>query len=72
MADIKKTKDFMGIVTAVSEEIRLNKEERVTHLVLLDLVDDMGTIRCALFGSLVDTILGCLSQPRTGLPIIIV
>ncbi|KAJ1426550.1 hypothetical protein SESBI_10294 [Sesbania bispinosa] len=32
---------FMGIVTTVSEEIRLNKEERVTRLVLLDLVDDM-------------------------------
>ncbi|KAJ1380427.1 Nucleic acid-binding, OB-fold [Sesbania bispinosa] len=46
--DIKKTKgsldyllDFMGMVTAVSGEIRLNKEERVTRLVLLDLVEDM-------------------------------
>ncbi|KAJ1411077.1 hypothetical protein SESBI_21434 [Sesbania bispinosa] len=49
-SDIKKTKgscdyllDFMGMVTAVSEEIRVTKE-RVTRLVLLDLVDDMWLV----------------------------
>ncbi|KAJ1391698.1 Nucleic acid-binding, OB-fold [Sesbania bispinosa] len=76
---IKKTKgssdylfNFMGMLTGVLEEIRLNKEERVTRLVLLDLVDDMGTIRCALFGSIFYTVIECLSLPWTGLPVVII
>ncbi|KAJ1377418.1 hypothetical protein SESBI_48918 [Sesbania bispinosa] len=78
-SDITKTSgrsqfllDFMGIVTGVSEEINLNKQGRATRLMLLDMVDEMGNIRCAVFGQLVDTILGFLALPRQGLLVVII
>ncbi|KAJ1407835.1 Nucleic acid-binding, OB-fold [Sesbania bispinosa] len=64
--------DFMGIVTGVSEEINLNKIGRATRLMLLDMVDEMGNIRCAIFGQLVEAILGFLASTETGLPVDII
>ncbi|KAJ1406608.1 hypothetical protein SESBI_24966 [Sesbania bispinosa] len=64
--------DFMGIVTAVSEEINLSKEGRETQLMLIDLVDEMGQIRLALFGDMIDVVAGYLGLPRCGLPVLII
>ncbi|KAJ1426470.1 Nucleic acid-binding, OB-fold [Sesbania bispinosa] len=64
---------FMGIVTGISEELNLTKEERQTRLMLIDMVDEMlsyllwaqvGKIRCAIFGELIDTVKGFLSLPH--------
>ncbi|KAJ1426976.1 Nucleic acid-binding, OB-fold [Sesbania bispinosa] len=63
--------DFMGIVTAVSEEINLSKEGRETRLMLIDLVDEMGQIQLALFGEMIDVVVGYLGLPRCGLPVLI-
>ncbi|KAJ1412213.1 Nucleic acid-binding, OB-fold [Sesbania bispinosa] len=78
-SDIKKTNDcsdflldFMGVLTAVSEEINMNKQDRETRLMLLDLVDEMGSIRCAVFGDVVDVVAGFLNVPRSGLPVVII
>ncbi|KAJ1427593.1 hypothetical protein SESBI_09478 [Sesbania bispinosa] len=77
--DIKKTNgssnylyDFMGIVTAISEELNLSNEGRQTRFMLLDLVDEMGQIRLALFGEMIDVVAGFLSLPRCGLPVLII
>ncbi|KAJ1408091.1 hypothetical protein SESBI_23825 [Sesbania bispinosa] len=64
--------DYMGIVTAISEEIHLSREKRETRMMLIDLVDETGKIRCAIFGELVDTVIGFLSLPRIGLPVLII
>ncbi|KAJ1377136.1 Nucleic acid-binding, OB-fold [Sesbania bispinosa] len=45
--------DFMGIVISVSEEMKLTREGMDTRLMLVDLVDEMGQIRCAIFGDFV-------------------
>ncbi|KAJ1443896.1 hypothetical protein SESBI_00069 [Sesbania bispinosa] len=78
-SNIKRTRgfsdyllDFMGIVTAISEETKLNKEGRVTRLMSIDLVDEMGEIQCAIFGNLMDTVKGYLTEPRCGLLVIII
>ncbi|KAJ1378708.1 Nucleic acid-binding, OB-fold [Sesbania bispinosa] len=64
--------DFMGMVSAVSEEINLNKEARQTRLMLIYLVDKMGQVRLALFGDMIDMVAGFLSLPRSGLPVLII
>ncbi|KAJ1403296.1 hypothetical protein SESBI_27444 [Sesbania bispinosa] len=64
--------DFMGVLTAISEEINLNKEGRQTRLMLLDLVDEEGDIRCAVFGEMVNTVSGLLSSTTIGLPVVII
>ncbi|KAJ1377218.1 hypothetical protein SESBI_49105 [Sesbania bispinosa] len=78
-SDINKTNgcsdylfDFMGVLTAVSEEITMKKQGRETRLILLDLVDEMGSIRCAVFGDMVDVVAGFLTVPRDGLPVLII
>ncbi|KAJ1384670.1 Nucleic acid-binding, OB-fold, partial [Sesbania bispinosa] len=78
-SEIMKTKgssqyliDFMAIVTGISEELTLNKENRQTRLMLIDMVDEMGKIRCAIFGQLIDTVKGFLTLPRCGLPVLII
>ncbi|KAJ1377765.1 hypothetical protein SESBI_48539 [Sesbania bispinosa] len=78
-SDINKTNgcsdflfDFMGVLTAVSEEITMKKQGRETRLMLLHLVDEMGSIRCAVFGDMVDIVAGFLTIPRDGLPVIII
>ncbi|KAJ1418044.1 hypothetical protein SESBI_16167 [Sesbania bispinosa] len=78
-SDINKTNgfsdflmDFMGVLTAVSEEITMNKQGRETRLMLLDLVDEMGSIRCVVFGDMVDNVAGFLTAPRNGLPVVII
>ncbi|KAJ1434120.1 Nucleic acid-binding, OB-fold [Sesbania bispinosa] len=63
--------DFIGIVTGISEELNLSKEDRQTRLILIDMVDEMGKIRCAIFGHLIDTVKGHLTLPRCGLPVLI-
>ncbi|KAJ1390338.1 hypothetical protein SESBI_37553 [Sesbania bispinosa] len=72
-SDILKTKgssqhlmDFMGIVTGISEELTLSKEGRKTRLMLIDMVDEMGKIRCAIFGQPIDTVKGFLTLSRCG------
>ncbi|KAJ1433733.1 hypothetical protein SESBI_05876 [Sesbania bispinosa] len=64
--------DFMGVLIAVLEEINMNKQGRETRLMLLDLVDEMGAIRCAIFGDMVDVVAGFLNVPRSGLPVVII
>ncbi|KAJ1434114.1 hypothetical protein SESBI_05680 [Sesbania bispinosa] len=64
--------DFMGVLLTVSEEMILSKEGRKTRLMLLDLVDDMGQIHCALFGDLIDVVSGYLSQSNIGLPVVVI
>ncbi|KAJ1408928.1 Nucleic acid-binding, OB-fold [Sesbania bispinosa] len=54
--------DFMGVLTAVSEEINIKKQGRETR----------GSIRCAVFGDMVDVVAGFLTAPRNGLPVIII
>ncbi|KAJ1425376.1 hypothetical protein SESBI_11087 [Sesbania bispinosa] len=79
-SDILKTKgrsdylvDFMGVLTATSDEMTLvSKDGRETRLLLLDLVDEMGKLRCAIFGDFIDTVAAFLSLPRCGLPVVIV
>ncbi|KAJ1435998.1 hypothetical protein SESBI_04551 [Sesbania bispinosa] len=78
-SDILKTKgssqylvDFMGIVTGISEKLTLRKEGRQTCLMLIDMVDEMGKIRCAIFGQLIDTMKGFLTLSRCGLPVLII
>ncbi|KAJ1407200.1 hypothetical protein SESBI_24521 [Sesbania bispinosa] len=63
--------DFMGVLTAVSEEINMKKQGRETRLMLLDLVDE-GAIRCAIFGDMVDVVAGFINVPRSGLPVVII
>ncbi|KAJ1389294.1 Nucleic acid-binding, OB-fold [Sesbania bispinosa] len=77
-SDIKNTNDhsdylldFVGIVTAVFEEMNLNRQGRPTRLMLIDMVDEMGKIRCAVFGQLIDAICGFLSVSQTNLPVMI-
>ncbi|KAJ1380361.1 Nucleic acid-binding, OB-fold [Sesbania bispinosa] len=74
-SDINKTNgssnfllDFMGVLTTVSEELTMNKQGRETRMMLLDLVDEMGSIRCAIFGDTVEVVAGFLTLPRDGLP----
>ncbi|KAJ1407467.1 Nucleic acid-binding, OB-fold [Sesbania bispinosa] len=62
--------EFMGIVTAVSKELNISKEGRQTRLMLLDLVDEMGQIRLALFREMIYVVVGFLSLPRCGLPVL--
>ncbi|KAJ1392343.1 hypothetical protein SESBI_35888 [Sesbania bispinosa] len=64
--------DFMGILSAVSEEIIMVKGEMQKRLVLLDLVDEMGEVKLAVFGDMVDVVLDLVSQPRIGLPVLII
>ncbi|KAJ1375657.1 Nucleic acid-binding, OB-fold [Sesbania bispinosa] len=71
--------DFMGVLTAVSEEITMKKQGRETRLILLDLVDEMlastfylGSIRCAVFDDMVDVVAGFRTVPRDGLPVLII
>ncbi|KAJ1383838.1 Nucleic acid-binding, OB-fold, partial [Sesbania bispinosa] len=64
--------DFMGVLTAVSEELHLNKEGRQTRMMLLDLVDEMGKVRCAIFGDLVDVVCGFLPSSMPGLPVVVI
>ncbi|KAJ1430718.1 Nucleic acid-binding, OB-fold [Sesbania bispinosa] len=47
-------------------------EGRNTRLMLVDLIDEMGQIRCAIFGELVDTLNSLLALPRVGLPVMII
>ncbi|KAJ1432543.1 Nucleic acid-binding, OB-fold [Sesbania bispinosa] len=60
--------DFMGVLTAVSEEINMKKQGWETRLMLLDLVDEM----CAIFGDMVDVVAGFINVPRSGLPVVII
>ncbi|KAJ1421435.1 Nucleic acid-binding, OB-fold [Sesbania bispinosa] len=55
--------DFMGILTTISEEITVVKGGMQKRLVLLDFVDEMGEVRFAVFGDMVDVVLDFLSQP---------
>ncbi|KAJ1426332.1 hypothetical protein SESBI_10350 [Sesbania bispinosa] len=78
-SQIKKTKghsaylvDFMGIVTAVSEELNINREGRQTRLMLIDFVDEFGKIRCAVFGDLINVVMDFLALSGTGLPVVII
>ncbi|KAJ1436757.1 hypothetical protein SESBI_04066 [Sesbania bispinosa] len=78
-SDIAKTNgrseyllDFMGILTAVSEEMILSKERHQTRMMLLDLVDEMGEVRCALFGDLIDVVNGHLAVTSIGLPVVVI
>ncbi|KAJ1430136.1 hypothetical protein SESBI_07920 [Sesbania bispinosa] len=78
-SDIKKTNgnwnyllDFMGVIIAISEEINVNTQGRQTRLMLLDFVDEMGEIRFAVFGELINEVVELLSQTTSGLPVVIV
>ncbi|KAJ1413271.1 Nucleic acid-binding, OB-fold [Sesbania bispinosa] len=64
--------DFMGILMAISKEMTLNKEGRQARLMLLDLCDETGNIRCAIFGDMIDAISGFLSNTSIGLPVVII
>ncbi|KAJ1414961.1 hypothetical protein SESBI_18473 [Sesbania bispinosa] len=64
--------DFISILTAVSEEITLVKGGMEKRLVLLDLVDEMGEIRFAVFGDMVDAVLDNLSQAGCGFLVLII
>ncbi|KAJ1378503.1 hypothetical protein SESBI_47785 [Sesbania bispinosa] len=78
-SDIMKTKghsdyllDYMGILTAVSDEMTMtSRDGRGTRLMQLELVDETGEIRCAIFGDLIDVVAGLLALPRVGLPVVI-
>ncbi|KAJ1407226.1 Nucleic acid-binding, OB-fold, partial [Sesbania bispinosa] len=78
-SDIMKTNghsdyllDFMGILTAVSDEMTMtSRDGRQTRLIQLHLVDEMGEIRCAIFGDFIDVVRGLLALPRAGLPVVI-
>ncbi|KAJ1429769.1 Nucleic acid-binding, OB-fold [Sesbania bispinosa] len=50
----------------------LNKQGRATRLMLIDMVDEMGTIRFAAFGQLIDAIRGFLVTSGIGLPVVII
>ncbi|KAJ1412106.1 hypothetical protein SESBI_20748 [Sesbania bispinosa] len=80
-SDIVETRDhsnyligrFHGGPYATSDEMRLvSRDGRDTRLLLLDLVDEMGKIRCAIFGDFIDTVAEFLNLPRCGLPVVTV
>ncbi|KAJ1376758.1 hypothetical protein SESBI_49607 [Sesbania bispinosa] len=64
--------DFMGVVTIVSKELNINREGRQTRLMLIDLVDEFGKIRCAVFGDLINVFMEFLALPQHGLPVMII
>lgn len=59
-------------VSTVSKEMNLSKEGRQTRVILIDLVDEMGQIRLALFGDMIDVVADFLYIPRSGLPVLII
>ncbi|KAJ1400508.1 hypothetical protein SESBI_29493 [Sesbania bispinosa] len=78
-SDLKKTRghsvylvDFMGVVTVVSEELNINKEGRKTRLMLIDLVDEFGKIRFAVFGDFINVVMEFLALEDHGFPVVII
>ncbi|KAJ1375580.1 hypothetical protein SESBI_50840 [Sesbania bispinosa] len=66
--EIKDTKGYSDKLF----EMHLRREERDTRLVVIDMVDEMGQIRCVIFGDLVDIVNGFLALPRDGLLVMII
>ncbi|KAJ1423484.1 Nucleic acid-binding, OB-fold [Sesbania bispinosa] len=64
--------DMMGILTTVSEKKNIKKEGTTTRFIVLELVDDKGKIRCALFGDYVDIVKEHLAITGTELPVVII
>ncbi|KAJ1377870.1 hypothetical protein SESBI_48423 [Sesbania bispinosa] len=64
--------DFMGVLLAVSNEKRIMKEGKLTRVIVLELADEKGRIRCSLFGDFVDMVTNFLSEGKNELPIIII
>ncbi|XP_057421220.1 uncharacterized protein LOC130715169 isoform X2 [Lotus japonicus] len=64
--------DFIGLVAAVSREKQYVKSGKVTRKIELDLIDEKGIVRCALFGDYVDIVLEYLALERNGLPVLVV
>ncbi|KAJ1390722.1 Nucleic acid-binding, OB-fold [Sesbania bispinosa] len=77
--DIRNTKgeyeylyDMMGLLTAVSAEINIVKDGKTTRLIVLELTDDKGKIRCTLFGDYVDKVNEFLSLSGTQLTVVVI
>ncbi|KAJ1380259.1 hypothetical protein SESBI_46154 [Sesbania bispinosa] len=75
--EIKRTQgrsDYLfhghGIRRFRGDEVKQGGE--ADHLMLIDLVDEMGEIRLALFGEMIDVVADFLSLPRSGLPVLII
>ncbi|KAJ1423595.1 hypothetical protein SESBI_12218 [Sesbania bispinosa] len=64
--------DFIGVVTAISEELNINREGRQTRLMLIDFVDEFGKIRCDVFGDLINVVMDFLALQQTGLHVVII
>ncbi|KAJ1412240.1 Nucleic acid-binding, OB-fold [Sesbania bispinosa] len=77
--DIRNTKveseflyDMMGLLTVVSAEKNIVKDGKTTRLIMLELTDDKGKIRCTLFGDFVDKVNEFLSMSGNQLTIVII
>ncbi|XP_057426382.1 uncharacterized protein LOC130719789 [Lotus japonicus] len=64
--------DIIGFVTGVSEEQQFPKSGRVTRKLEMEITDDKGKIKMAVFGKYVDIVKGFLAVDGVGLPVIIV
>ncbi|XP_057418862.1 uncharacterized protein LOC130713078 [Lotus japonicus] len=64
--------DFIGLVTHVLRERQYVKDGRVTRKIELDLIDDKGMVKCALFGNYVDIVTEFLAIDRNGFPVMVV
>ncbi|TKY53416.1 hypothetical protein E2542_SST24946 [Spatholobus suberectus] len=62
---------MMGVLLSVSGERHYIKEGRVTRMIVLELVDDKGKLKCALFGDYVDIVNEHLTTSGTQLPVVI-
>ncbi|KAJ1377202.1 hypothetical protein SESBI_49122, partial [Sesbania bispinosa] len=59
--------DFMGVLTAVSEEKQYEKFNRTIRVLELELTDDRGVVMCSLFGHFIDLMKDYLKNRKNSL-----
>lgn len=63
--------DFMGLLTAVSTVRRIIVQGRVYKMIVMQIVDPTGLVRCLLLGEMVDLLMMELSSNWINRPIVI-
>ncbi|KAJ1384828.1 Nucleic acid-binding, OB-fold [Sesbania bispinosa] len=64
--------DFVGVLTAVSDEKRSVRDGRTTRAVQMELIDEKGKAYCTLFGNYVDVVKDFASSIGCELPVVII
>ncbi|XP_057434300.1 uncharacterized protein LOC130726987 isoform X2 [Lotus japonicus] len=64
--------DYIGLLAELPSERQYEKSGNITRKIELELIDDKGKVRCALFGNYVDIVKEYLANVGNNLPVVVV